>query len=59
VIAKHGVGQKFIDALHSQPGARSIASYPVTYLASNDFAPSANAGAVNANAHVESMAASL
>lgn len=53
-----GVGQEFIDALHSQLGARSIASYPVNYPASNDFAPSANAGAVDANAHVESMSAS-
>jgi cutinase len=53
-----GVGQEFIDALHSQLPARSIAIYPVNYPASSDFAPSANAGAVDANAHVESMAAS-
>jgi cutinase len=32
--------------------------YPVNYPATGDFAPSANAGAVDANAHVESMAAS-
>jgi cutinase len=52
------VGQEFIDSLHSQVGGRSIAVYPVNYPASEDFAPSANAGAVDANAHVESMAAS-
>ncbi len=51
------VGQEFIDALRSQVGGRSVAIYPVNYPASDDFAPSANAGAVDANAHVESMAA--
>ncbi len=52
------VGQEFIDALRSQVGGRSVAIYPVNYPASADFAPSANAGGVDANAHVESMAAS-
>ena len=52
-----GVGREFIDALHSQLGARSVAIYPVNYPASDDFAPSANAGAVDANAHIEAMAA--
>jgi cutinase len=52
------VGQEFIDALRSRVGGRSIAIYPVNYPASPDFAPSANAGGVDANAHVESMAAS-
>jgi cutinase len=52
------VGQQFIDSLRSQAGGRSIAIYPVDYPASDDFAPSANPGAVDANAHVESMAAS-
>jgi cutinase len=51
------VGQEFVDSLRSQIGGRSIAVYPVNYPASEDFAPSANAGAVDANAHVESMAA--
>jgi cutinase len=51
------VGQQFIDSLRSQVGGRSLAIYPVNYPASDDFAPSANAGAVDANAHVESMAA--
>jgi cutinase len=52
------VGQEFIDSLRSQVGGRSVAVYPVNYPASADLAPSANAGAVDANAHVESMAAS-
>jgi cutinase len=51
------VGQEFVDSLRSQVGGRSIAVYPVNYPASEDFASSANAGAVDANAHVESMAA--
>jgi cutinase len=51
------VGQEFIDSLRSQVGGRSVAVYPVNYPASEDFVPSANAGAVDANAHVESMAA--
>jgi cutinase len=51
------VGQQFIDSLRSQVGGRSLAVYPVNYPASDDFAPSANAGANDANAHVESMAA--
>jgi cutinase len=52
------VGQQFIDSLRSHVAGRSVAVYPVNYPASDDFAPSANAGAVDANAHVESMAAS-
>jgi cutinase len=51
------VGQEFIDALRSQVGGRSVGIYPVNYPASDDFAPSANAGASDASAHVESMAA--
>src|ERR1700722_9654436 len=52
------VGREFVDALRSQVGGRSVGIYPVNYPASADFAPSANAGGVDANAHVESMAAS-
>jgi cutinase len=52
-----GVGQTFIDSLRSQVGGRSIGVYPVNYPASDDFAPSASAGATDANAHVQSMAA--
>ena len=53
-----GVGQEFIDSLRSQVGGRSVGVYPVNYPATEDFAPSASAGATDANAHVESMAAS-
>ncbi|MGO9380750.1 MAG: cutinase family protein [Mycobacterium sp.] len=52
-----GVGQAFIDSLRSQVGGRSVGVYPVNYPAGEDFAPSASAGAVDANAHVVSMVA--
>jgi cutinase len=52
------VGQEFIDSLRSQVGGKSIAVYPVNYPASDDFAPSVNAGTSDANAHVQSMIAS-
>jgi cutinase len=52
-----GVGQEFIDSLRSQIGGRSVGVYPVNYPASEDFAPSASAGASDASAHVQSMAA--
>jgi cutinase len=52
-----GVGQAFIDSLRSQVGGRSVGVYPVNYPATEDFAPSANAGANDASAHVQSMAA--
>jgi cutinase len=51
------VGQEFIDSLRSQVGGKSLGVYPVNYPATFDFAPSANAGADDASAHVESMAA--
>jgi cutinase len=51
------VGQEFVDALRSQVGGRSVGVYPVNYPASDDFAPSASAGASDASAHVQSMAA--
>jgi cutinase len=51
------VGQKFVDALRPHVGGRSVGVYPVNYPASEDFAPSANAGANDARAHVQSMAA--
>jgi cutinase len=53
-----GIGQEFIDSLRSQVGGRSLGVYPVNYPAGEDFAPSASAGAVDANAHVQSMVAS-
>ena len=49
------VGQQFVDSLRSHTGHRSIAVY---YDASDDLVPSANAGAVDANAHVETVATS-
>ena len=53
-----GVGQAFIDSLHSQVGGRSVGVYPVNYPATEDFGPSASAGARDASAHVQSMAMS-
>src|ERR1700761_5483906 len=52
------VGQEFIDALRSQVGGRSVGVYAVNYPASDDLVPSANAGTVDANAHVNAVAAS-
>jgi cutinase-like protein len=51
------VGQIFVDSLRSQVGGRSLAVYPVNYPATEDFAPSASAGAADARAHVQSMIA--
>lgn len=52
------VGQQFIDSLHSQVGSRSVGVYAVNYPAGEDFAPSASAGAGDANTHVKSMVVS-
>ena len=52
-----GVGQAFIDSLRSQIGGRSLGVYPVNYPATQDWPPSASAGASDASAHVQSMAA--
>jgi cutinase len=52
-----GVGQAFIDSLRSQVGGRSVGVYPVNYPATEDWAPSASAGASDAHAHVQSMVA--
>jgi len=52
-----GVGQKFIDALRSQVGGRSVGVYAVNYPAGDDWPPSASDGAGDANAHVQSMVA--
>jgi cutinase len=52
-----GVGQAFIDSLRSQVGGRSLGVYPVNYPATDDWAPSSSAGASDASAHVQSMAA--
>ena len=52
-----GVGQTFLDSLRSQVGGRSLGVYPVNYPAGDDIAPSANAGANDAHAHVRSIVA--
>jgi cutinase len=52
-----GVGQAFVDSLRQQVGGRSVGVYPVNYPATNDFRNSIPAGANDANAHVQSMAA--
>lgn len=52
-----GVGQKFVDALRSQVGERTVGVYAVNYTAADDWPPSASAGAGDANAHVQSMVA--
>jgi cutinase len=52
-----GVGQAFIDSLRSQVGGRSVGVYAVNYPATDAFVSSSIAGAGDARAHVESMAA--
>jgi cutinase len=51
------VGQEFIDSLRSQVGSRSLGVYAVNYPATEDWPPSASAGASDASAHVLSMVA--
>jgi cutinase len=52
-----GIGQAFVDSLRSQVGARSVGAYAVDYPASRDFDTSTPAGAHDASAHIQSMAA--
>jgi cutinase len=54
------IGQAFVDSLRSHVGAKSFGVYAVDYPAtskSDELASSASAGAKNASAHVEYMAA--
>jgi cutinase len=51
------VGQAFVDSLRSQVRGKSVGVYAVDYPATEDFVPSASAGAANASAHVQDMAA--
>jgi cutinase len=51
------VGQAFVDSLRSQVGNRSVGVYAVNYPATEDFGPSASAGANDASAHVQYTAA--
>jgi hypothetical protein len=58
-----GVGQAFVDALRSDAGGKSVAVYPIDYVASGDFndtmafAQTVIAGIRDAGAHVQSTAA--
>lgn len=52
-----GVGQAFIDSLRSQIGGRTLGVYAVNYPATDDWPPSASAGAGDAKAHVQYMVA--
>jgi cutinase len=51
------VGQAFVDALRSKVGERSVGVYAVNYPASSDVHNSISAGASDAGAHVQHMAA--
>lgn len=51
------VGQAFIDALRTRVGDRSVGVYAVNYPASMEFRESVQAGAADARARVEFMAA--
>ena len=51
------IGQAFVDALRSQVGGRSVGVYAVNYPATDDYSDSASAGAKDASAHVQYMAA--
>ncbi|HEY9305231.1 MAG TPA: cutinase family protein [Mycobacterium sp.] len=52
-----GVGQAFVDSLRSQVPGRSVGVYAVNYPATDAFGSSSFAGAGDARAHIESMAA--
>lgn len=52
-----GVGQSFVDSLRSRVGRRTVSVYPVNYPATNNFRSSIAAGANDASAHVQSIAA--
>lgn len=51
------VGEAFVGSLRSQVGGRSVGVYAVNYPAGHDFYNSASAGAKDASAHVQYMAA--
>ena len=51
------VGQAFVESLRSQVGGRSVGVYAVNYPATEDFTTSASAGAIDARAQVQSVAA--
>jgi hypothetical protein len=51
------VGEAFVDSLRSKVSERSVEVYAVNYPATWNFSTSASAGAKDANAHVQYMAA--
>jgi cutinase len=51
------LGQAFVDGLRPLVGGRSVGVYAVNYPATYDFSTSASAGASDASAHVQYMAA--
>jgi cutinase len=53
-----GIGQAFLDELRTQSAPRSVDVYAVNYPASRDFDLSTPAGADDASAHIQAMAAS-
>lgn len=56
-VGAGGVGQALIDALRTQVPDQSIELYPVNYPATHDYRTSAEAGAGDATAHVQSTIA--
>ena len=52
-----GVGEAFVDSLRSQLNGRSVGVYAIDYPASRDFDTSTPAGATDASAHIQSVAA--
>jgi cutinase len=50
-------GESFVDSLRQNVAGRSVGVYAVNYPATYDFSTSASAGASDASAHVQSMAA--
>ena len=51
------LGGAFVDSLRSKVGGRAVGVYAVNYPAGFNFSNSASAGAADANAHVQYMAA--
>ena len=52
-----GIGAAFVDSLRGRLGGRSVGVYAVSYPASHDFVNSTPAGANDAGAHIQSIAA--
>lgn len=52
------IGEAFVDSLAAQTAGRSLNVYAVNYPANDDYHNSANAGASDATAHIQEVAAS-